>query len=51
MKRLVIQCELIREIAEDETSQDADQYVRAQLQEFGIGIRVDNMYVSETIDN
>ena len=51
MKRLVIQCELIREIEEDETSKDAEEYVMEQLKEFGIGIRVDNMYVSETIDN
>jgi hypothetical protein len=51
MKRLVIDCELIREIAEDERSQDAQEYVMTQLEEFGIGIRVGNMYVSETPEN
>ena len=51
MKRLVIQCELIREIEEDETSKDAEEYVLHQLTEFGIGIRVGNMYVSETPEN
>jgi hypothetical protein len=51
MKKLTIQCELIREIEEDETSKDAENYVMTQLEDFGIGIHVNNMYVSETVDN
>jgi hypothetical protein len=51
MKRLVIDCSLTREIAEDETSQDAEEYVLQQLKEFGIGIQVRNLVVDETPEN
>ena len=51
MQKLIIECSLIRDIEEDETSKDAEEYVLHQLKEFGIGIHVNNMYVSETVDN
>ena len=51
MKCLVINCDLIREISDDEKSQDAEEYVLNQLLEFGIGIQMRNMYVTESTED
>jgi hypothetical protein len=47
MMRVVIEGKIIREVAEDETPHDAEQYIRLNLADFGMDLRVENVYVTE----